>query len=205
MTPIDYADLLRCATAPQTKLIEQAPDGTLMLGERGEQIVQSRDFYALFQGEAEWRLVVGPKVLGTIPISNVVATGNLVLFAGRRWRIEEIDEHAHVLQVAPHQGGSVPQFEPVGGEEIHDALIGEMRHVYESDDTPGYLDDAASSLLTEGRAAYHRLDLHRLSILEAGSQIHLFPWLGSAASSVFAVALVDLAPKPIILGSQYPV
>jgi ATP-dependent Lhr-like helicase len=44
-----------------------------MLGERGEQIVQSRDFYALFQGEAEWRLVVGPKVLGTIPISNVVA------------------------------------------------------------------------------------------------------------------------------------
>jgi hypothetical protein len=23
------------------------------------------------------------------------------------------------------------------GEEIHDALIGEMRHVYESDDTPG--------------------------------------------------------------------
>ncbi len=137
VTPIDYADLLRCATAPRTKLIEQAPDGTLMLGERGEQIVQSRDFYALFQGEAEWWLVVGPKVLKTIPISNVVAKGNLVLFAGRRWLIEEVDEHAHVLQVAPHQGGSVPQFEPVGAEEIHDSLIEEMRHVYESDDTPG--------------------------------------------------------------------
>jgi ATP-dependent Lhr-like helicase len=206
VTPIDYADLLRCATAPQTKLIEQAPDGTLMLGERGEQIVQSRDFYALFQGEAEWRLVVGPKVLGTIPISNVVAKGNLVLFAGRRWLIEEIDEHAHVLQVAPHQGGSVPQFEPVGGEEIHDALIEEMRHVYESDDTPGYLDDVARSLLTEGRAAYHRLDLHRLSILEAGSQIHLFPWLGSAASSVFAVALatVGLGAEAHDLGITIP-
>ena len=108
--PGDYADLLRSAAGPQTKLIEQAPDGTLMLGERGEQIVQSRDFYALFQGDEEWRLLVGPKPLGTIPISNVVAKGNLVLFAGRRWLIEEIDEQAHVLQVAPHQGGSVPQF-----------------------------------------------------------------------------------------------
>ena len=51
----DYIELLKHVATPDVDMIEQAPDGTLMFGARGEQIVQSRDFYALFQGDQEWR------------------------------------------------------------------------------------------------------------------------------------------------------
>ncbi len=67
VTPGDFAEILRHAAGPANKLIEQAPDGTLMLAEKGERIVQSRDFFALFRSDDEWRLIVGAKTLGTIP------------------------------------------------------------------------------------------------------------------------------------------
>src|SRR5262249_44418112 len=35
----DFAALLRCMGSPENKLVEQAPDGILMLGEGGERVV----------------------------------------------------------------------------------------------------------------------------------------------------------------------
>ena len=93
----------------ELKLIEQSPDGTLMLGKQGERLVLARDFFAMFQGDQEWRLALGSKTLGTIPLSNPVAKGNLIVFAGRRWQIVDVDERAHVLAVAPHQRRADPE------------------------------------------------------------------------------------------------
>jgi ATP-dependent Lhr-like helicase len=192
ITRRDYIDLLEHMASPGIAIIEQAADGTLMLGKEGEQIVQSRDFYALFQGEQEWRLLLGSKTLGTIPISNVVAKGNLVVFAGRGWEILQIDEKSHVLEVAPHRGGRVPEFDPSGSEETHTRLLVEMRRVYESADMPEYLNDPAKALLAQARDAYRRADLVRMNLVDSGTATHLFPWLGSAATSVIAISLAKL-------------
>jgi ATP-dependent Lhr-like helicase len=192
VTPRDYVELLRHVASPELSIIEQAPDGTLMLGHQGERLVLSRDFYAMFQGDQEWRLAIGTKTLGTIPLSNAVAKGNLVVFAGRRWEIVAVDEKSHILEVAPHKGGRIPKFEGASAEETHDALLLEMRHVYESDDVPAYLDEPAKALLLQARDAYRRADLARVNVLDTGSAVHLFPWVGSAATSVIAVALATL-------------
>jgi ATP-dependent helicase Lhr and Lhr-like helicase len=158
----------------------------------GPMSVLARDFFAMFQGDQEWRLAFGSKTLGTIPLSNPVAKGNLVVFPGRRWQIVDVDERAHVLAVAPHKSGQIPKFEGASAEETHDELLLEMRRVYESDDVPTYLDDPAKALLSQARAAYRRSDLARVNVLDAGSAVHLFPWVGSAAASVIAVALATL-------------
>jgi ATP-dependent Lhr-like helicase len=163
-----------------------------MLGDQGERLVLSRDFYAMFQGDQEWRLAVGTKTLGTIPLSNAVAKGNLVVFAGRRWEIVAVDEKSHVLEVAPHKGGQIPKFEGASVEETHDALLLEMRRVYESDDVPAYLDEPAKALLLQARDTYCRTDLAHVNILDTGSCVHLFPWVGSATASVLAIALASL-------------
>ena len=84
-----------------------------MLGKLGEQLVQARDFYPLFTVTQEWRLVLGSKSLGTIPLSNPVAVDNLVLFAGRRWRIVSVDEKA------PRDRGRAPPGRP--GAQVRNA------------------------------------------------------------------------------------
>ncbi len=195
VTPKDYVDLLRYAASPELSIIEQAPDGTLLLGEQGERLVLARDFYAMFQGDKEWRLVLGSQTLGTIPLSNPVAKGNLVVFAGRRWEIIAVDEKSHVLEVAPHKGGQIPKFEGASVEETHDALLLEMRRVYESDDVPAYLDEPAKVLLLQARDAYRRAGLAHVNVLDTGSAVHLFPWVGSAGTSVIAVALATLGVR----------
>lgn len=202
VTPGDFVELLRGAARSEIGLIEQAPDGTLLLGTRGEQLVQSRDFYALFESAAEWRLVAGTRTLGTIPLSNVIAEGNLVVFAGRRWLVEDIDEQAQVLQVSAHQGGVIPKFDRLSVESAHDRLVAEMRQVYAAADLPPYLDAQAAAFLAEGRAAYRRLGLDATTVLDTGRDVHLFLWRGDAACSVFAaaLALVGLLAEPHDLG-----
>lgn len=189
VTSVDFAELLRHVASKEVRLVEQAPDGTLMLGERGEPLVQAKEFYALFESGPEWKLVVGAKPLGTIPLTNVVAVGNLVVFAGRRWQIEGVDERRKVLQVVPHKGGRVPMFERRQGEASHDALVAEMREVYRSDDVPPFLDATAKELLSEGRQTYRHLQLDDLTTGTDGSDLNLFFWRGAAFSAVLAVAL----------------
>ena len=186
----DYVELLRHAKSED--IIEQAPDGILMLGKLGEQLVQARDFYPLFTVTQEWRLVRRSKQLGSIPLSNPVAVDNLVLFAGRRWRIISVDEKTHVIDVEPHKGGQVPKFETPSGEEAHTRLLAEMKVVYEAVDVPSFLDPTAKELLAQGRDAYRRGDLARRSVMEAGGHVLLFPWVGTSTVAAMSVALAGL-------------
>jgi len=185
----DYVELLRNIGNPEHKLIEQAPDGTLMLGEGGERIVQSHTFFAVFETPEEWRLVAAGKTLGTLPISSPVYKDCLVVFAGQRWVVLEIDERTNTLDVAPHPGGMVPKFDRANIEPAHDRLAAEMRAVYISDDIPPYLEAKARELLAEGRATFRGQGLSERTIVEEERDVHLFTWRGSQANDAFAAAL----------------
>lgn len=202
----DFAILLRHLGDGNVRLIEQAPDSTLMLGPAGEEIVQSRDFFAVFETAEEWRLTSGGRTLGTLPISFPVHKDSLVVFAGRRWIVEALDERTKTLQVLPHPGGMVPRFERTTIEPAHDALVAEMRAVYLDDDVPPYLDEAAKRFLAEGRATFRTLELDRRSLVEDEGDLHVFLWRGSQANAVFgaALAMAGLAAEAHVFGVTIP-
>jgi ATP-dependent Lhr-like helicase len=185
----EFVDLLRCAASKESGLIEQAPDGTLMLGPVGERLVAGREFYAVFQSDEEWRLVAGGTSLGTLPIVNVLGVGSIVGFAGRRWRVTAVDDVAKVLEVVPHPAGRVPLFDRLSSEALHDRLVAEMVEVYCGVDVPPYLDAGAAELLAEGRAAFTELGLADRRVVAAGRDAHLFLWTGTAINSIAAVVL----------------
>ncbi len=159
LTKADYAQLLRGIASTEHRLVEQAPDGTIMLGEQGERLTASRDFYAIFSTDDEWRLVSAGRTLGTIPISNPVGVGVVIAFAGRRWRIEAVDDRSKVLEVVHHRSGKIPKFDNVMNEPVHDRLSAEMRAVLQDTSVPGFLDGEAKGYLSEGRAAYRFFQL----------------------------------------------
>ena len=185
----DFVELLRAMAAPETKLIEQAPDGTIMLGSLGEQLTSSREFYAIFQSDEEWRLVCGGNTLGTIPISNAVGVGSLLAFAGQRWRVIAVDDQGKVLEVVGHRAARIPKFDNLAQEPIHDRLVAEMLAVLQADDIPAYLDAASRDLLAEGRRAFQEMDFLRSSLVASGRDTHVLLWRGTMMNSVFAIAL----------------
>lgn len=202
----DFATLLRHMGDANVKLIEQAPDGTLMLAAVGEQIVQSREFFAVFEVAEEWRLTSGGRTLGNLPISFPVHKDSLVVFAGRRSIVEDIDDKSKTLTVAPHSGGVVPKFERTNFEPAHDRLAVEMRAVYLASDVPPYIDAEAKALLAEGRSVFRDLNLGMKSLVEEDRDLHVFLWRGSQANAVFGatLAMAGLPAEPHDFGVTIP-
>ncbi len=185
----DYADLLRGAGRKGVDLLEQSPDGLLMLGSAGERMVEGRDFYAVFSTDEEWRLVSGGRTLGTVPLVNVLGIGSLVGFAGRRWRVEAVDDRSKVLEVVPHRSGKLPRFDRPANESLHDRVVAAMRMVLADDDAPAYLDSEARSFLDQGRAAYRSFALDASRMIVAGNDTHLLTWRGTDVNGVLAILL----------------
>lgn len=189
--PADYADLLRGAGPQGARLIEQSPDGILMLGPVGEELVQARDFYAVFKTDEEWRLVSSGRTLGTVPLTNVLGIGSLVGFAGRRWRVEAVDDRSKVLDVVPHRSGKLPRFDRPANEQLHDRVTATMLEVLLDHEVPAYLDGTGKEFLLQGRTAFRELRLDRCALIPAARDTHVITWRGTAVNSVLAIVLMS--------------
>jgi len=169
-------------------LIEQSADGTLLLGEMGEQLVGQHDFYAVFQIPEEYRVVYEGNELGTLPVVTPLVPETSIIFAGRRWRVIEVNHERAMVIVAPSRTGSPPLF---GGEagELADVIVDEMRGIYEDDATPVFLDGPAQALLAQARQSYRELGLMRMKSIEIDGDTFLFPWAGTLAANTLVLAL----------------
>jgi ATP-dependent Lhr-like helicase len=184
-----YVDVLRRMGHPEVKLVEQAPDGTLLPGEEGERVIKDRGFYAVFMTPEEFKVVTDRgRNLGSLPVDNPVMPEQLIIFAGRRWRVLEIDIHRKEILVTPASGGKPPAF---GGDGLPpaDEVVAEMRRVYEGIAVPAFLDEMAIDLLTDARETFDRLGLRDYSLRRHEDQLLLFPWVGNRAQMAFILAL----------------
>lgn len=171
-------------------LIMQASDGTLLPGGVGERLVNHYSFYSAFQSAEEYRLITSGRTLGSIPIDHPVIEGNLLIFAGRRWRVLMVDTANKVIDLAQARGGRPPAFSG-GGAEIADGIRQRMRLLYEGEDIPAYLDLGAQTLLSEGRSAYKRMNLAKQPLISWGDDIILFPWAGDRIMNTLHVLLTS--------------
>lgn len=185
----DFATLLKAMASPELKFLEQSPDRLIMLGEFGERVTVKKDFFALFETIEEWKIVTAEKELGSLPLSNMLGIGSFLAFAGKRWRVEAVDQKARVITVVAHRSGKVPQFESVANENLDDRLINEMRLVFEGQDRPAYLDKDAVSLLIGAREVFQQYELSRTVMVEVGKNVHVFTWAGSKLNMMLALAM----------------
>lgn len=184
-----FADLLRSMASPENRLIEQGPDGSLMIGEFGEPLTASHEFYPVFATEREYRMVHETKTLGTYPLSSPIARGETIIFAGRRWKVLDIDDRARVISIKPTKAGMPPYFAGDGGA-IHDQIVVTMRNILNSDESFKYLNRKATELLGEARTAFRELRLDVRSILSHGNGVLIFPWLGTKKVQTLTLALL---------------
>jgi ATP-dependent Lhr-like helicase len=121
-----------------------------------------------------------------------------MVLAGRRWRVLEVDVARKEILVAPASGGNPPRF---GGEPRppSDAVVAEMRQVYEAVAVPPFLDEQAINLLAEARTTFDRLGLRHSHVARHDGQLLLFPWVGERRQQALLLSLVraELEPTPL--------
>jgi ATP-dependent Lhr-like helicase len=182
-----FAELLR--TLGQQEILTQDHSGLLLHGRVGDKIVNHYSFYAAFSSDEEFRIVSGGKALGTLPVSQMMTPGQRILFGGRTWLIETIDEEHKTIHVAPAKGGAPPLFNG-GGGRVHTRVRRRMRDIYIAQDSPLFLDSTAQRFVLEGREAFATLALADSLLLDQGSQAILLTWLGDAANEAIACLLM---------------
>jgi ATP-dependent Lhr-like helicase len=111
-------------------LIIQSSDGTLLLGIKGERIVNHYSFYTAFITPEEYHLVSGGNELGTLPISHPLSEGSYIIFAGQRWRVRSIDVERRIVDLEPSPAGRAPRFTG-GGADVNERIRQEMKAVYD--------------------------------------------------------------------------
>ncbi|MDN3351453.1 DEAD/DEAH box helicase [Actinomadura sp. DC4] len=169
-------------------LLRQEPDGLLLHDETGERIVNHYGFFAAFASPEEYRLVAEGRTLGSLAPAAPVLPGGLLIFAGRRWRIQRVDGAAKVIDLTPSSGGAPPAFGG-GAADVHDRIRARMRLLYERTDVPAYLDTGARRLLAEARDNFRRLGLDAGPVVGWGDDTYVFPFRGDAVMAALGLAL----------------
>ncbi|HEX5497010.1 MAG TPA: DEAD/DEAH box helicase [Mycobacteriales bacterium] len=184
--PATFAALLR--SLGSRDIIAQGSDGLLLPGPTGERIVNHYSFYAAFRTAEEYRLVAAGRSLGTLPIDHPIGSGSLLIFAGRRWKVLDVDTRARVVELVRSSGGRPPGF---GGHtgQVADEVRRRMLGIYTDDWRPTYLDATAGHLLAEGRRNFARHRLAETPLVPDGNHTHLVAWRGDRILATLAVAL----------------
>lgn len=160
-------------------LIEQAPDGDLILGLTGEHITRSFDFYSAFVTPREMRVIHNVHDIGSVMSFPGMTEDSYLILSGRRWRIVAIDLERQVIVVEPSVGGRLPFFGGGTGPEVHPKLRETMFQVLLNDSNPVYLDLRAKEMLFMARSTAYEAHLHNQFMIKDGLDIIWFTWTGS--------------------------
>lgn len=185
-----FARLLRALGS--SDIIEQGKDGLLILGLVGEKLRARRDFYAAFASRIEYAVLAGSRLLGTLPLNTLPATGDHIVFAARRWQVKHVDPERQEIHVEPAKRRKRPTFVSAGGS-IHYRVVDRMMQILGNDAAVPYLDVPARKALTEARsqAKTHQLAERRVLSITPKTTIWL-TWAGTAETRTYEALLASV-------------
>lgn len=163
-------------------LVEQTPEGTIILGLKGEQIVRSFEFYSAFVTEKELRVLHRGHLIGTVSALPTTGAEGFLILAGRRWKIIEINLDREEILVEPSRGGRLPLFSGSSGPDLHPRIHEKMREILSDIRVPVYLDQVAREMLQEARAFAQESDILHRPFFRNGNDTIWFTWCGTRAN-----------------------
>lgn len=181
-----YAQFLR-ALGDQD-LISQTQDGQIILGARGERVIEHYTFYTAFHTPEEYRLEYNGHFLGALPITFPLKNGQLIIFAGKRWKILNVFPEKKLITLRPASSGQAPNFEGQG-QIVHDFARQEMLRIYRQKEIPAFLDGTARTSFIEGLECFHTLNLDTTDTIQLGNVLHVLPWLGDRITNTITILL----------------
>lgn len=115
----------------------------VIIGIEGEKIVNSRDFYSVFETEDNLKVINSGNKIGDIPFSPQIIENENILLAAKVWKIVFVDFKAKKIEVIPANDGKIPKFNG-GGAIIHPKIWEKMFEILYSEDVYDFLDELAN-------------------------------------------------------------
>ena len=157
--------------------IELTEQKGLIVGLRGERIINSYKFYAVFKDSEDYTVRCDSEEIGTITTPPPV--GDRFALAGRVWEVKELDVARKLIFVKSVDGKMEVSW-PGDSGEIHTRLLETMKSVLFSDKEYAFLGENARVRLEQARRVAKNAGMDKSAVVFLGGQSYvLFPWLGT--------------------------
>ncbi|MCC9043914.1 DEAD/DEAH box helicase [Myroides sp. M-43] len=93
----------------EKQIIEQTGQ-ELLISLEGEYIVNSKDFYSVFESEQMYKVIHQNIVIGELPLNSMLSEESKFLLASRVWKVILIENDSKKIVVQPANSGDKPTF-----------------------------------------------------------------------------------------------
>lgn len=175
VSPEDYKTLL--VSMLNNDYLEMTEEKGLIVGLKGERLISSFKFYAVFKDSEDYTVRCGSDEIGTITTPPPV--GDRFALAGRVWEVEELDVQRKLIYCKAVKGKMEVSW-PGDLGEIHTKILKRMKQVLEEDTVYPYLKENARKRLDTARHVAKNTGMLEKPIVHLGGYTWcLFPWLGT--------------------------
>ncbi len=199
VTKEEYRTLL--LSMIKNDFIEMTEEKGLIVGLKGERLINSFKFYAVFKDSEDYTVRSGSDEIGTITTPPPV--GDRFALAGRVWEVEELDVARKLIYVKEVKGKMEISW-PGDYGEIHTRILERMKQVLEEDTVYPYLKKNARKRLDVARRVARNTGMLKKSIVHLGGYTWcLFPWLGTRSFRTLRKFIAKNGAKFRISGMEY--
>ena len=159
------------------EFLEMTETKGLIVGLKGERILNSFKFYAVFKDSEDYTVRCEGEEIGTITTPPPV--GDRFALAGRVWEVKEVDLPSKLIFVKSVEGKMEVSW-PGDSGEIHTKLLLAMRDVLFNGKDYAFLGENARERLANARRVAKNAGMDKQMLVFLGGQSYvLFPWLGT--------------------------
>lgn len=173
----------------------------VIIGIEGEKIVNSRDFYSVFQVEEMLKFQHLGKTIGELPFSMQIREDENILLAARIWKITYIDFKAKKVVIVPAKDGKPPLFFG-GARDVHKTIRQKMFDIILNHSTFEYLDEKSQDEIDILRSDFKHFKIenskNQRPLLSSENKLKLYTFTGTRTNNTIKM-LFDLAEVSVVL------
>lgn len=163
----------------ETEHVEMTEAGGLIIGLRGERVINNFRFYGVFQESEEFTVRSESEEIGTLVLPPPV--GEKIAIAGHVWEVTDIDRKKKIVYCEMVKGNVPAYFGECAGD-LHTRIVERMRQVLTEEKSYPYLLQNAVKRLESARFSAKKSGLAERPLIHLGGRMWvLFPWLGTYA------------------------
>ncbi|MDD4124159.1 MAG: DEAD/DEAH box helicase [Eubacteriales bacterium] len=171
----DYRELLQHLI--KIDHIQLTEEGTMIIGLRGEKVVNNFKFYAVFPEEDDYTVIAESSPIGKIEVPP--PPGERMTLAGRSWEVIDVDMKSKVVNVKRIKG-RIKTFWGGGNLKIDNRIFMRMREILTNQKDYPYLQKGAQSRMEEAYFLARNAGLDRYNVVSMGGKsVCIFPWMGN--------------------------
>ena len=181
--------------------LEMTEEKGIIIGLKGERLINSFKFYAVFKDSEDYTVRCGSDEIGTITTPPPV--GDRFALAGKVWEVEELDIPRKLIYVREVKGKMEISW-PGDYGEVHTRILERMKRVLEEDTVYPYLKKNAAKRLDIVRHVARNTGMLEKSLVHLGGYTWcLFPWLGTRSFRTMRKFIMKNAARFKISSMEY--